>query len=477
MVRNPLCPPPRRGARSVLSAVVALAIALLAPAGALGAVAPDGGGDTPGALDLTQASLEQRDVRMFLRITTAGAWTHADLTANPGRSLCVTLVHGDPAVARGRICVGTRESRPALSYTPLGGDGAAQSSRPLAARVSHPGAGVLQASFLPAAAGLFPGPYSWSVQSMWTDDAACARSCADRLPDATDVTARLGLLGVPDCFGAAARDPSAPCENRDLLRTVQPSPSRPKVLLDPYCDRKTHPGLLTTCSFGAPAQDAKGNFALIGDSHAASLKTPLEVLTLAKHWRGTSIVRATCPATQAAKPILRTRQRIRQCVQWNDQVLGWLAEHREVRTVFLAAYAGAKVGRTGDRGMFATMQAGYRDEIRRLLRLVRRVVVIRDVPTAAGGHVRCVAAALKEKRELASACTLRRGRAVRRDPLAAAARGLGSRVKVIDLTERFCDDRRCFSVIGGALVHHDKTHMTTAFAATLGPFILRALSD
>jgi SGNH domain (fused to AT3 domains) len=65
---------------------------------------------------------------------------------------------------------------------------------------------------------------------------------------------------------------------------------------------------------------------------------------------------------------------------------------------------------------------------------------------------------------------------VRRDPLAAAAGALRSpRVKLIDLADRFCDETRCFSVIGGALVHHDRTHMTTAFSATLGPFILRAL--
>jgi hypothetical protein len=212
---------------------------------------------------------------------------------------------------------------------------------------------VLQASFLPVAAGLAPGPYSWSVQSAWTDGALCARTCVDRLPDAGEVAAQLGLLGVPPCFGAAARDPSQPCDNPDLRGSVQPPPSRPKVLLDSYCDRRTHPGLLSTCAFGAPSEDAKGTFALIGDSHAASLKTPLEVVTLGKRWRGISIVRATCPATQAIKPILRTRARARRCVRWNRQVLEWLADHREVRTLVLSAHAGAEVGRTGGRGVFA----------------------------------------------------------------------------------------------------------------------------
>ena len=31
------------------------------------------------------------------------------------------------------------------------------------------------------------------------------------------------------------------------------------------------------------------------------------------------------------------------------------------------------------------------------------------------------------------------------------------------------------TIVGGALVHRDETHVTPAFSATLGPFVLRAL--
>jgi len=339
----------RTAALAAALALLAAAQAPTAPAAAPSDPPRTDARDTASPLDLTEASLEQRDVRMFLRITTAGEWTHADLAAAPGRALCVTFTHGAPT-GGGSLCVSSRKRRPALSYTPLTGGGAPQATRWLAARVTTPAPGVLQASFLPAAAGLPVGPYTWSLQSTWADGAACARPCVDRLPDGGDVPAQLGLLGAAPCFGAAARDPSQPCDNADLHLAVQPPPSRAKVLLDPYCDRQTHPGLLSTCAFGAAQEDAEGTFALIGDSHAASLKAPLEVVTHGKRWRGISIVRATCPATQAAKPILRTRSRTRQCVQWNRQVLAWLADHREVHTVFLSAYAGAQVGRSGGRG-------------------------------------------------------------------------------------------------------------------------------
>ena len=62
------------------------------------------------------------------------------------------------------------------------------------------------------------------------------------------------------------------------------------------------------------------------------------------------------------------------------------------------------------------------------------------------------------------------------DALAAAAASLrSSRVRLIDLTPHFCDEARCYPVIGGALVQRDETHLTPVFATTLGPYILRAV--
>jgi hypothetical protein len=151
-------------------------------------------------------------------------------------------------------------------------------------------------------------------------------------------------------------------------------------------------------------------------------------------------------------------------VQWNDQVLNRLADHREVQTVFVSAYAGAQVGhlrRQGDvrDGAGRLSRGDPPAAAPRAARRHPRRPDRRGPPPAlrqrgAEGHARA-----------ATACTQRRGRAVRRDPFAAAACGLSARVKIIDLTDRCCEDRRCFSAIGGALAHHDKTHMTTASSA------------
>jgi hypothetical protein len=478
---------PARRARLLASLMLALALlattataaattaTAAAPAPADAATPTADPPDAGGPLDLTAVSLVQHDVRMTLRVVTAGAWDSRELATAPDRELCVSLVHGDPAVARGRICVVRRAGRTGMDITPLADDGSALTARPLAADISRPSASVLEATFLPAAAGLSPGPLSWYVDSAWSDAKVCPATCRDRVPDSGSIDGEVVLLAVAPCFGAAARDPAAPCQNPDLARSVEPTPARAKVILDPLCDKVQHDGLITACSFGAPAEEAVDTFALIGDSHAANLKSALIVLTHAKQWRGVSILRSGCTTTRG-RPILGTSAVSRDCRTWNSQVLRWLAKHPEVRTVFLSAHASARVVATGGRTPAQAAEAGYREELLALLRQKRRVVVIRDAPASNVNQLGCVSRALSAGRNLQTACTFARRTAVPRDPLLEAARALRSpSIRTIDLTRQYCNATRCFSVVGGALVRHDQAHLTQAFAVTLGPFVLRAL--
>ena len=67
-------------------------------------------------------------------------------------------------------------------------------------------------------------------------------------------------------------------------------------------------------------------------------------------------------------------------------------------------------------------------------------------------------------------------RALQPDPqVAAAARSGSGRMRVVDLTPELCDARACPAVIGGALTFKDEDHLTPVYAATLGPFLRRAV--
>jgi SGNH domain (fused to AT3 domains) len=425
-------------------------------------------------LDMLDATLVQQDVRMVLRVSFAAGWKAADLTAQPGRAVCLMLARAVPATANGRLCMTAEQGHPRLTYTPLGRDGSAGTTRQVGATVQRPRRSTLEATFLPVAAGLEIGPYSWWLQTDWTDPSTCARTCTDRLPDAGAEPAQIALLGVVPCFGAAARDRAKPCRNPELRLAVEPPPQRAAETLDPFCDTRVKRPV-SVCAFGASPDAATATFALIGDSHVAAMKTALEVLTLAKRWRGLSMVLPACPATKAV-PILPTRARSRDCATFNRNVLTWLAAHPGVQTAFLSTHTTSEVKPEEGKTMAETARAGYRDEIAALLRVVERVVVIRDTPFDPPGHLRCIQRAVAAGRSPGPACARSRRLALTPDPLAAAARDMRSgRVRLVDLTSHVCNARRCFPVVGGALVHRDETHVTPAFSATLGPFILRAL--
>jgi hypothetical protein len=427
-------------------------------------------------LDMLDATLVQRDVRMVLRVRFAASWKAADLTALPGRAVCLVLARGTPAIPVGRVCVTSVEGHPVLVYTPVAADGSAGKTRKIGATVQRPRSTVLEATFLPVAAGLAVGAYSWWLQTDWTDATACATACVDRLPDAGAVPAKLALLGVVPCFGAAARDPARPCRNPDLRLAVEPPPTRAAATLDPFCDTRVMTPI-SVCAFGAGPDDATATIALIGDSHAAAMKTALEVLTLARRWRGASMVLSACPATKAV-PILPTRARSQACATWNRGVLSWLAVHPGVQTAFLSTHTTSEVKLVPGKTMAESARAGYRAELSALLGVVDRVAVIRDTSDEAPGHLKCIQRAVAGGRPPGTTCARSRKLALDPDPLAAAARDMRTpRVRLIDLTSHVCDARRCFPVVGGALVHRDETHVTPAFSATLGPFILRALDS
>ena len=106
---------------------------------------------------------------------------------------------------------------------------------------------------------------------------------------------------------------------------------------------------------------------------------------------------------------------------------------------------------------------------------VTRIIVIRDTPKSRTNTLTCVSRAV---------AAIARGRRLR-DPthdaisrdaaVVAAARMHSTRVQTIDMTSFFCNSKKCFPVVGGALVYKDVSHLTDVYASSLGPFLLRKL--
>jgi hypothetical protein len=467
----------RRRAAALLALAVALAVS---PAAGQSPRDPrphaDATGEVAGGpLDIVSVTLGQVGTNLLLRVATAGDWDASQLSTGAGRAICVRFFFGTKVRERSRICVVPRLGATGLRYSRLNGAAQALTVRPVSALATRPDARTIEATFRPAEANLNTGRYAWQVETRWHDDGPCARiaDCVDRFPANGPVVASIKPLVEPFCFGAAARDSEHPCENGALADVVIPAPS--DALLAPNARCTPIEGSSPyACVFGARPVVAAGTMALVGDSHAEHLRGALEVVAQSRRWRAISLTRAGCPFSTARSDLPPARRMA--CTSWNRSVRQWFVDHPSVRTVFVSARAGAGVTPPAAQKAFDYKVHGYIDAWSRLPATVKDIVVIRDTPLNSRAAVGCVLRALAAHRSASAGCSGRRSSVLRRDAAAVAGTRAGARrVHVVDLTPLMCSATRCFPVVGGALVHKDTTHLTDVFAATLGPFVLRAV--
>jgi len=428
-----------------------------------------------GPLDVRSVAFGQAGALLTLRIRTEGRWDARELAA-PGRSLCVVLTRSTPARVVGRLCVVPRRRATVLLHQRVDAAGRPGAWRRVEAAVARPGPRSVEARFAPSAIGLALGSVGWWAEARGRGGAGCAAACEDRVPESGSFSTTVGALGHPPCFAAAARDPLRACSNPLLRRVVLPRPADAVLMPNAPCriargGRRR--GVLRRCEFGVTTARRRGTFALIGDSHAATWRGALEVVAQAQRLRGVSITRPGCPFSThvPASPDLGPAG----CVRLHAATLAWLRANRYVDTVFLSTWAQPASGPMGGTAAYGGGTAAFGALLDAIPRSVRHIYVLRDNPGTSPGAPSCVEAARTRRRPLAGVCAPARSAVLVPDPLAAAARARGPRARVIDLTRFFCGPRRCPPVIGGAYVYKDDNHMNSAYATSLGPFVLRAL--
>jgi hypothetical protein len=293
----------------------------------------------------------------------------------------------------------------------------------------------------------------------------------------------LALLGAaaadaktPRCFGAAARDPQRPCTNAKLKRSVTPTPRRAPLIPGSDCTKLPTEGTAVPCAFGADAATARGQFALVGDSHAAHWRPTVTVIARRTRQRGVALTRSGCSFSAIARTL--PEPYATECETWKEDVLAWLTRHPEITSLVLAS-------KTPDEDDFApkpmpsfeAQTTAYVEIWNRLPASVQRVYVIRDNPSGRVTTLTCVARMMARARSAAKHCSVPRRTALRPDPEAAAvALQATPRIQLVDLTPFFCDTRSCYPVVGGVLVYRDFNHLTTLFAETLAPYLQRAMA-
>jgi peptidoglycan/LPS O-acetylase OafA/YrhL len=272
------------------------------------------------------------------------------------------------------------------------------------------------------------------------------------------------------CFGAAAMDPTHPCDNPKLKTTVVPTPVQAARVTNSSCKIVERAGRVRACAFGVPASQATKTVALFGDSHASHWRAALEVVARERHWHGLSVTHTGCPFSKAVADLEEPQRS--ECIEWNHDAAAWLATHPEVTAIFTSQHSGASFATPAGADPFETKVKGYVDLWSSLPQSVRDIVVIHDTPRSRGDTQDCVSEAIDNQKPAGPACAESRTWATRADPAVKAAEEVTNhRMHTVDLTNFLCDTKKCYPVVGGVLVYRDEGHMTQTFAATLGPYL------
>jgi len=281
--------------------------------------------------------------------------------------------------------------------------------------------------------------------------------------------AELAAASTDPCFGAAAMRAGNPCVPVVEAGKVVPGPvTAPADMSFSYrydCVLKMPFTALKSCVFGDP--HARRNVALVGNSHATHWLPALQRIALAEHFRITTFFSEKCFAT-TSRIEFPTRAETENCYQWGRQVLeatrsGAFDLVITSERTYMTPVGGGNTGQV--------FQRGYSDYLKDWLSAGRRVLVIRDVP-APHATLRSVPECVARNPDHLSACAGQRSRWIDRDPLAEAARNIGSsRLTVANLTDWFCTATSCPAVIGGAMVYFDASHLTATYSSTLAPVL------
>ena len=281
------------------------------------------------------------------------------------------------------------------------------------------------------------------------------------------LAARL-VADMPPCFGAASMDPEEPCDNPELDGMLVPAPEAVGGDYADYpdCWVEGFEDTLKECSFGPVDDPDVPHVVLIGDSHARAMLPAFIAMAEQGTISLTPQLKATCAWTTGTMNF-DDPQRSQTCETWKDQLDPWLVEHAD--DIDLVVTTG-----------YLKMLSGDADQQRREMAAAWKPLADRDVPIAAlsdnpwhrTGPSRCLEEL--DVIEPDSCDTSRKKAFPFPDTFAATAEQVEG-ARYVDLTDYYCDESTCPSVIGGVNVYRDNSHLTTTYTKTMAPYVLREL--
>ena len=235
------------------------------------------------------------------------------------------------------------------------------------------------------------------------------------------------------------------------------------------------PGGPAVCDYSGGRAGAESVW-LVGDSHAQQWQASIIELARQRHWKLNVSYSGGCPLVDA--PYMGYRggaadpAKIRKCAVWAANVAA-AVERDGAAKVFTSTFAaGEQINDGSGRSQLEQYQDGFSRYWSRWSNSGAVVYVLADPPlNDKVRDVNCVAVSAQTP----LACRAPRDLALPRDPLvvtAEAAKAAGNeRIRLLDLSEFFCDSAYCYAAVGGLPIYFDPDHLNKQLTIQLAPYI------
>jgi peptidoglycan/LPS O-acetylase OafA/YrhL len=223
------------------------------------------------------------------------------------------------------------------------------------------------------------------------------------------------------------------------------------------------------CIYGDPNGDQ--TVALIGDSTAGQWFPAIDAIARQQHWRLVPMIKFACRFEDIRQYSRILKREYTECEQWLPNVVARLKQIKPDLTLVSADRSPGVFDPADD------------NPVRQGAAMAR---LLQDVPGEIGVMVVTPQltidplACLAEHKSDVTACEAPRSPSFGwRYKLAerAAVNALGSRAKIIDLSNWICPGTTCPTVMNGEIVWRDYLHLTATFAGSLAPALAAQLPD
>ena len=302
--------------------------------------------------------------------------------------------------------------------------------------------------------------------------AAAVRAQADQPP---------AVVHAEACLGPAALAPKAKCDDPfGRLNYAVMTPKNEYFFTPPQCTwekRLQYGDVHTTqlCDFSGGRPNSPQVW-LIGDSHAQQWQGAVYDLARARHWRLTTSYLGGCPMADVAFEGFRTvwgPVETNRCRAWSHDAADAIETDRPDLVITAMASRHQLVDDGSGRSHDEQFERGLQGYWKRWTAQGTKVLAMADPPLNA--EIRSPDCLLLNKSDPVS-CARPRAQAQPLDPIVAAVQGAGlPGVGVLDLTDRFCDQDRCYAAVGGVPVYYDADHLNLEYVRLLGPLIQKGI--